>query len=330
MDAGQTYDFTLKPVRIKGGMKVVTKDAGTGALLEGVSVTLNGPTQSYGPLLSDELGQAFFSNLYPARNAYTATASLAGYDTAVRSGGTVDEDATYTFTLQLEKQLGGMKLVARDAATDELLPGASIVLQGSVTSYGPQLTGQDGTTDFSGLDVCEGCYSATANLTGYETGVRTGGTVRANTAWQFTVWLPKASSVIEGTDDADGDGVPDSEDNCPFSWNADQADSDGDGQGDVCAPTVIESGTDELPDAGGNHGTDAGTGADSGSSSEADAGDAGSPLADSGEDIGGEGDDVTTKGAPDMGGCGAVPGGVSLWAWLMGAGLAALRTRRRP
>jgi Thrombospondin type 3 repeat len=34
--------------------------------------------------------------------------------------------------------------------------------------------------------------------------------------------------------DSDGDGVPDSEDNCASDGNADQLDSDGDGQGDVC------------------------------------------------------------------------------------------------
>ena len=35
------------------------------------------------------------------------------------------------------------------------------------------------------------------------------------------------------TDD-DGDGVLDTEDNCPLSTNADQLDTDGDGTGDVC------------------------------------------------------------------------------------------------
>lgn len=35
-------------------------------------------------------------------------------------------------------------------------------------------------------------------------------------------------------DDADADGVPDAEDNCPFAFNPDQADADGDGVGDAC------------------------------------------------------------------------------------------------
>ncbi len=37
-------------------------------------------------------------------------------------------------------------------------------------------------------------------------------------------------------DDADCDGVPDPEDNCPLHSNTNQRDRDGDGQGDVCDP----------------------------------------------------------------------------------------------
>ncbi|MCL7489108.1 MAG: thrombospondin type 3 repeat-containing protein [Desulfobulbaceae bacterium] len=40
--------------------------------------------------------------------------------------------------------------------------------------------------------------------------------------------------------DSDGDGVSDTEDNCPFAANADQSDQDGDGIGDVCDPCPLE------------------------------------------------------------------------------------------
>jgi probable HAF family extracellular repeat protein len=48
--------------------------------------------------------------------------------------------------------------------------------------------------------------------------------------------------------DADGDGVPDSTDNCPSAPNTDQADSpDGDGTGNACDP---DDDNDNVPDAG--------------------------------------------------------------------------------
>lgn len=41
--------------------------------------------------------------------------------------------------------------------------------------------------------------------------------------------------------DTDGDGIPDSSDNCPTTANPDQADSDGDGIGDACDPCPIDA-----------------------------------------------------------------------------------------
>lgn len=59
------------------------------------------------------------------------------------------------------------------------------------------------------------------------------------------------SKTIECGDlsDDDGDGVPNSKDNCPTAKNANQADADGDGQGDVCDN---DDDNDGAPDASDN------------------------------------------------------------------------------
>jgi Thrombospondin type 3 repeat/PKD domain/Cadherin-like domain len=48
--------------------------------------------------------------------------------------------------------------------------------------------------------------------------------------------------------DTDGDGVPDSTDNCPGAANADQADADGDGLGDACDPDTDGDGVANASD----------------------------------------------------------------------------------
>jgi len=55
---------------------------------------------------------------------------------------------------------------------------------------------------------------------------------------------------LELAQDADGDGVPDALDNCPSISNANQLDSDVDGQGDVCdpTPTFPDSDADSIID----------------------------------------------------------------------------------
>ena len=49
--------------------------------------------------------------------------------------------------------------------------------------------------------------------------------------------------------DTDGDGVPDSIDNCPSISNPDQKDSNGNGVGDVCETSVTDTDGDGVPDA---------------------------------------------------------------------------------
>lgn len=67
-------------------------------------------------------------------------------------------------------------------------------------------------------------------------------------------WIPSGESGENGgpdvasVEDSDGDGIPDVEDNCPERKNADQADSNGNGQGDACeispqVGVIIDEGT---------------------------------------------------------------------------------------
>jgi hypothetical protein len=46
---------------------------------------------------------------------------------------------------------------------------------------------------------------------------------------------PSRITALAAIRDVDGDGIPDEDDNCPDLYNADQADQDDDGAGDVCA-----------------------------------------------------------------------------------------------
>ena len=48
--------------------------------------------------------------------------------------------------------------------------------------------------------------------------------------------------------DSDSDGIDDSQDNCPTTSNADQVDTDGDGQGDACDPDDDNDGLDDDDD----------------------------------------------------------------------------------
>jgi Thrombospondin type 3 repeat len=61
----------------------------------------------------------------------------------------------------------------------------------------------------------------------WRVGVITTSGIVYSPVWTFTAVNPP---------DADGDGVPDSTDNCPKTPNADQRDSNHDGKGDACQP----------------------------------------------------------------------------------------------
>jgi hypothetical protein len=66
--------------------------------------------------------------------------------------------------------------------------------------------------------------------------------------WEINVCETKEGAEIPPCGDADGDGVTDSIDNCLFTPNPDQTDSDGDGIGDVCEPDGDNDGVSDDRD----------------------------------------------------------------------------------
>jgi UDP-3-O-[3-hydroxymyristoyl] glucosamine N-acyltransferase len=64
-----------------------------------------------------------------------------------------------------------------------------------------------------------------------------------------TIRVIQGAAVAPPPDlDADNDGVPDTADNCPATFNTDQADLDGDDVGDVCDPDIDGDGVDNSAD----------------------------------------------------------------------------------
>lgn len=103
--------------------------------------------------------------------------------------------------------------------------------------------GNPGSVDVTFSSSVPGDYSITHSITGGKPGA-----LYQNQA-DFMLY------VTGNVADTDGDGVPDASDNCPNVANADQADADNDGYGDVCdanafAPVVAT----EAADASGNEG----------------------------------------------------------------------------
>lgn len=70
-----------------------------------------------------------------------------------------------------------------------------------------------------------------------------GGTIEAVPSWDG----PHCFTIVNVQIDSDGDGVIDPQDNCPGTFNPDQADWDEDGSGDACTPTAVGAGVVVQP-----------------------------------------------------------------------------------
>ena len=102
---------------------------------------------------------------------------------------------------------------------------------GSGLTYGTYLGGSATDQGFAiAVDAAGSVYvTGDTNSTSFPT---TAGTFDTSYNAGYDAFVVKL-----GDPDADSDGVPDSVDNCPVSYNPDQADADADGAGDVCDPT---------------------------------------------------------------------------------------------
>src|SRR5438093_11848113 len=71
-----------------------------------------------------------------------------------------------------------------------------------------------------------------------------------------SVWVAYTDDgvTLSYTDDADGDGKSDGNDNCPFSSNRDQLDGDGDNVGDACDNCATASNMAQLDTDGDGQG----------------------------------------------------------------------------
>jgi len=106
--------------------------------------------------------------------------------------------------------------------TTKRLSGATVRVTG-----GPSVvTTSAGTYSFS---LPAGSWTVTASKPGYVTASVT----RTVTAQQ-TIWGSIGLTPVPVNTDTDGDGVVDTQDNCPDDANASQLDTDRDGEGDAC------------------------------------------------------------------------------------------------
>ncbi len=119
-------------------------------------------------------------------------------------------------------------IVGEDGSTPEGAPltitdgGGGVVFDGTVPASGVVDT----------ASLTPGAYTVTVGAsTGYQAATATFDITAADDGATFTTTVDLAVA------DADGDGVADADDNCPDVANADQADADNDGIGDLCDDT---------------------------------------------------------------------------------------------
>lgn len=140
---------------------------------------------------------------------------------------TLNQNASLTFDILLE----GLDLSTRTALLAAVINGqATLATLGDAPgstyqSFPVCAAGQTPTVD--GCVLVEALDANGQPTTGTAAILRFSGVVGHFSRWAVAIVAP----------DADGDGIPDADDNCPQTPNPDQADADNDGTGDACDTT---------------------------------------------------------------------------------------------
>ena len=176
-------------------------------------------------------------------------------------GSNTDQGSAYVFVRSGTTWTQQAKLTAADGAASDFF-GFSVAVSGDTTvagAYNDIVSGnsfqgsayvfsRNGSTwtQQTKLTAADG---AANDWFGYSVAV-SGDTAVAGTVLDDVGSTDQGSAyVFTAPDDTDGDGILDSADNCPTTANADQADTDADGQGNACDPDDDNDGLSDGDEA---------------------------------------------------------------------------------
>lgn len=107
-------------------------------------------------------------------------------------------------------------------------PQVSVEMSHPHWTPGPVITNSYPISHPDGIDV----IFETDNFIEWMPGIRSSKIIYLSKIESGLIYCPNGQYYV--SEDRDGDGIPDEEDNCPFTPNPEQEDSDGDGIGDSC------------------------------------------------------------------------------------------------